>query len=337
MGKSATPGEQIVDALYGMAEWAALERLKFTGGVRFESTDITVNSRNLTTGNAANAGIQQGDLLPSLSATFALRTNLLLRAAWSQTVIRPTYRELGRVEIYDIARLRTYLGNPDLQMSSSANYDLRVEWYPRPGEIISLGVFAKKIDAPIEQRSTQQDNSIVDFANFEEADVQGIEFEVRKNLGTLWDPLDEFTLGFNYAYIQSEVPLSAQEAANRFSGYGSTDKSRPLYDQPEYVVNGDITWDHAPTGTSLTLSGGVVGRRLVLVGLREPDEFQDPAPQIDVFLSQKFGKHWKAKFSAKNLLNPVYQESRDDPRFGPQILESNTRGMTFGLSVSCEF
>ena len=195
----------------------------------------------------------------------------------------------------------------------------------------------KNIDSPIEQRSTQQDNSIVDFANFPEATVQGIEFEARKNLGTLWSPLEQFTLGFNYAYIQSEVPLTAQEKANRFQGYGSSESVRPLYDQPEYVVNGDLTWEYAHSGTAVTLSGGVVGRRLVLVGLREPDEFQDPTPQLDVFVSQKIGKHWKARFSAKNLLNPAYEESRDDPKLGAQVLESYTKGMTFGLSVSCEF
>lgn len=337
LGNFEYTGEQSIDAAYLMADWAALERLKLVGGFRYEHTDITVDSLNLTTGIPANAGIQQSDLLPSLSATFFIRTNLLLRGAWSQTVIRPTYRELGRVEIYDIARLRTYLGNPDLSMSSSDNYDLRLEWYPRSGEIVSVGVFLKNIDSPIEQRSTQQDNSIVDFANFEEAEVRGIEFEARKNLGTLWNPLEEFTLGFNYAYIQSEVPLTAQEQSNRFQGYGGTDKTRPLYDQPQYVINGDLTWEHARSGTAVTLSGGVVGRRLIVVGLREPDEYQDPAPQLDVFVSQKIGKHWKAKFSAKNLLNPSIEESRDHPKFARQVLESNTRGTTFGLSVSCEF
>ena len=337
LGNFAYTGEQMIDAAYLMGEGSLFEWLKLTGGVRHEWTDITVNSRNLTTGVRADAGIEQGDFLPALAATISIRTNLLLRSAWSQTVIRPTYRELGRVEVYDVARLRTYLGNPELEMSSSDNYDLRLEWYPRPGEIISVGGFMKKIDSPIEQRSTQQDNSIVDFANFPEADVWGIEFEARKNLGTLWSPLEQFTLGFNYAYIQSEVPLTEQEKINRFQGYGSADSKRPLYDQPEYVINGDLTWEYPNSGTAITLSGGVVGRRLVLVGLREPDEFQEPSPQLDVFVSQQIGKHWKAKFSAKNLLNPTFEESRDDPKFGRQVLERYTKGMTFGLSLSCDF
>ncbi len=337
LGNFSYTGEQAVDAVYLMGEWALVEWLKLTGGVRHEATDLSVRSKNLTTGTDADAGIEQGDFLPALAATISLRTNLLLRSAWSQTVIRPTYRELGRVEVYDVARLRTYLGNPNLEMSASDNYDLRLEWFPRPGEVISLGGFLKKIDAPIEQRSTQQDNSIVDFANFPEAEVYGIEFEARKSLGTLWSPLEQFTVGLNYAYIQTEVPLTEQEKLNRFQGYGSTDESRPLYDQPEFVVNGDLTWEEPDLGTAITLSGGVVGRRLVLVGLREPDEFQDPAPQLDVFISQKIGKHWKTRFSAKSLLNPVFQESRDDPKFGRQVLESSTKGITFGLSLSAEF
>jgi outer membrane receptor protein involved in Fe transport len=330
-------GEQTISAWYAMVKWSVLEWLEMSGGARLESTDIQVDTINRSKANERfSSEIQSDDLLPGLSSTFSIRSNLLLRAAWSQTVVRPTYREISRAEIYDVAQGRTVIGNQGLTMSSSENYDLRLEWYPREGELISLGVFAKKIASPIEQAAQDINNNFIFYNNYDKADVQGIEFELRENLGSLWEPLHELTLGLNYAYIQSEVPLTPEQQRNRESFLGQFETTRPLFDQPEYVLSTDLTWDHTATGTTLTIAGSVVGRRLVLVGLATPDEFEEPAPQLDVFLAQKIGKHWKAKFTARNLLDPVIQVSQDWEA-GTLPIRSYTRGMTFGLSLACDF
>lgn len=330
-------GEQTIEAAYLMGDWAVLNWLRLVGGARVEQTDISLTGVNQTLNQPLEAGsIQQTDVLPSLSGTISLRENLQLRAAWSQTVVRPTYREIAPVAIYDVAQSRQFLGNPDLVFSESENYDLRLEWFPRPGEIVSLSVFMKQIKSPIELGAEDTSSDILRYFNYEKADVQGVEFEFRKRLDTLWEELDEFTLGFNGAYIQSEVPLTEDQKLNR-RFYGETTTSRPLYDQPEYVINGDLTWDHKPSGTALTISGGVVGRRLVVVGLARPDEYEEPAPQLDVFLSQKLGEHWKLKLSAKNLLDPAYEVTQKWPQGGSVTLKSHTKGMTFGLSLGCEF
>jgi outer membrane receptor protein involved in Fe transport len=110
-----------------------------------------------------------------------------------------------------------------------------------------------------------------------------------------------------------------------------------MYDQPEYVINGDFTWDIKRTGTRITVSGGVVGRRLVVVGLAEPDDFEEPTPQLDVFVTQQLGKNWKLKFSARNLFDPTYEITQEWPSGGRLPVESYTRGMTFGMSLGCAF
>jgi hypothetical protein len=103
------------------------------------------------------------------------------------------------------------------------------------------------------------------------------------------------------------------------------------------VFNTDLTWDHKATGTTFTISGGVVGRRLIVVGLARPDEYEEPAPQLDVFLSQKLGEHWKLKLSAKNLLDPAFEVKQDWGATGSTTVKSYTKGMTFGVSLGCEF
>ena len=330
-------GEQTFQAGYAMGDWSALEWLRLVGGVRYETTDLSIEGMDLDRGIPISPGsIKQNDLLPSVGATIYLRKNLLLRAGWSQTVVRPTYREIAAVDFYDPARNRTYIGNPDLALSESANYDLRLEWFPREGEIIALSAFVKKIKAPIELSGVLSDNSVITYLNYDDADVMGIEGEIRKNLGNIWEPLSDFTIGFNAAYIKSEVALTADQQFNRGLS-GIHDTTRPLYDQPEYVLNGDITWDHKPTGTAITLSGGVVGRRLILVGLAKPDDYEEPAPQLDFFISQRFGKHWKARFSAKNLLDPVYEVTQTWPDIGPLPIRTYDKGMSFGLSLAYDW
>jgi len=256
--------------------------------------------------------------------------------AWSQTVVRPTYREIAEVPIYDIARNRTYLGNPDLTLTSSHNFDLRASWYPRPGEVLSLSLFAKTLDQPIEQSSTRRDNTLVRYANFEEADVYGVEGEFRAGLDRFWGPLAPFTLGFNAAYIESKVPLTTTQQANR-QGYGDFSTTRSLYDQPSYILNADLTWDIERTGTTLTVSGGIVGDRLVLVGLAQPDEFVSPSQELNLFVRQKLSKHWDIRLTARNLLDPAHEVVQTWPEAGTVVLRSYTKGITIGLSMGCEF
>jgi outer membrane receptor protein involved in Fe transport len=331
-------GEQTINAGYLMADWGALDWLELSGGVRFESTDLTVDAFDLSRNvPLAPGAIDQDDWLPSVSAKFHLRENVDLRAAWSGTVVRPTYREIAAVPIYDVARSRVYIGNPELGMAASDNFDLRASWYPRAGEILSASVFAKRIQDPIEQLSITRDNSRVTYENFDEAEVYGVEAELRVGLDRVWEPLKPLNLGVNAAYITSEVPLTETQRTLRQQRLGDNSTHRPLYDQPDYILNADLTWTIEETGTSITLSGGVVGERLVLVSLATPDEFLAPAPELNLFIRQKLGQHWDVRFTAKNLLDPAQEVTQTWPEAGEVVLRSYRKGITFGLSVGCEF
>jgi TonB-dependent receptor len=330
-------GQQTIDGFYGMGEWSVLEWLQIVGGARFERTDLSVTSDNLgTQETASTSAIQQNDILPSLGLVISLRTNLLLRSSWSQTVVRPTYREISDAQIYDTAQGRTYSGNPNLKMSSSENFDLRLEWYPRPGELISLSVFKKIIKNPIEQASLDANNEFIYYNNYDQAEVQGVEFEFRKNLDNLPRLFRDLSIGFNFTYIQSEVARTYEQIYYQTLNVGQASGSRPMFDQPEYIANADLTWDRKAWGTAITVSGGIVGRRLTVVGLATPDEYEEPTPQLDVFISQAIGKHWKLKLSAKNLLNPAYNTTQDWISQTVKV-RSYTKGITYGLSLGCEF
>ena len=44
----------------------------------------------------------------------------------------------------------TFIGNPQVQLSSLDNYDARLDWTPEEGWLISGSVFYKTIDQPIQ-------------------------------------------------------------------------------------------------------------------------------------------------------------------------------------------
>ncbi len=332
-------GKQDVEAVYLMADWAALDWLQLVGGARYETTDLSISGVNQTQLNTPlpSGQIKQGDLLPSLSAKFQIRENIDLRAAWSQTIVRPTYREIAFVPMYDVTQSREVIGNPGLSISESENYDLRLSWYPRPGEIVSVSGFAKTLTAPIELAGINTDNKQVTYLNFEKADVLGFEGEARVGLDRIWKGLKPFTVGVNGAYITSEVPLTGDFKTVRRDLWGDRSESRPLYNQPDFILNGDLTWELEQTRTTVTLSGGVVGENLVLIGYGKPDEYAQPAPELNLFIRQRLGKNWDVRFTAKNLLNPEHQVVQHWPSGDTVLLRSYTKGITFGLSVGCEF
>jgi outer membrane receptor protein involved in Fe transport len=339
LGTVSYDGEQEVSGVYLMADWAALEWLQLIGGARYETTDISIQTTDFQNpANSTSGLIDQSDLLPAVSAIVQISPTVDLRVAYSKTVIRPTYREIADVQIYDVTRLLAIRGNPDLEVSESENYDFRASWYPRPGEVLSASLFAKKIDRPIEL--AQINPQTITYQNYEKADVFGVEGEIRIGLDRIWDELKPFTLGFNGAYITSEVPRDDTQKSRLASVIGAENvtDTRPLFNQPTYILNADLTWDIAKTRTTITLSGGVVGENLVLIGFDNPDEFAQPAPELNFFIRQRIGKHWDVRFTAKNLLNPDIQIAQNDwPSRDNVVVETYTKGITLGLSIGCEF
>jgi outer membrane receptor protein involved in Fe transport len=89
-------------------------------------------------------------LLPSANLSYNLTGKMLIRAAWGKTVNRPEFRELAPFGFYDFNFNLVKKGNELLQSATAGNFDLRWEYYPSPGEVVSIGVFYKEFTDPIE-------------------------------------------------------------------------------------------------------------------------------------------------------------------------------------------
>jgi TonB-dependent receptor len=339
---------QAITASYLMANFKLFPQLKLTGGTRFENTNIQIKGADnlpgsLFPGFTGLSKIQQLDLLPAVGATFELAKDVNLRFSWSQTLARPSFKEMGPVLTQDFGDSTYFVGNPFLQLSSINNYDFRAEWFPRAGEVISVGLFFKEIDAPIEQITFGEANTgtFLKYVNSDLGQIWGWEVEFRKRLDQMHAVLKDFSVFFNFTQIQSQVTLSEQQIEVR-NDSGIPGDTRPLQGQPAYVLNTGLNYDNAEykfyagvyfnvSGEFLYAAGGgnVPGEAL-------PDVYEQPFPSLDFNLTQGLTDNWKMTFRGKNMLNPFYRltQTLNGTEYDTYTY---TKGWDLSLNVSYSF
>jgi len=332
--------ESGVRATYAMLDMPLNEKLRLIGGVRLESTDLQVHSESdlasSVTGLTTNdSKIVQTDILPAAGLIWAIQTNMNLRAHFSQTVARPSFRELAAYRSYDPLLDELLDGNPSLDMSAINNYDVRWEWFFRPGEIVSVSLFYKTLENAIERQFLDVSGDLITFDNRKKASVYGVEFEGRKNLGFIDPMLDVFSVGGNVSLIGSETELTDDEYEQKRQRVRGAKRTRQLYDQSPYIINLDLNYDNPYSGTSAGLVLNVAGPRITIASYKTEDVYEQPAPMLDFILSQRLGRHLTMKFAAKNLLNPTFKRTYGEDT--DLFYSSYKKGMSFGLSLNYEF
>jgi TonB-dependent receptor len=275
------------------------------------------------------------DLLPAVSANFQLMQDVNLRFAWSQTLARPSFKEMGPVVTQDFSDSTIFIGNPFLKLSSVNNYDFRAEYFPRAGEVLAASLFYKDLKRPIEQVIfALGQTQFFKYENSPEAQIWGLEVEARKRLDQLNPLLKNFSINFNFTYIQSQVTLTQQQTSEReIRGFPGT---RPLQGQPLYIINSGLSYDDQELGFYAGLFYNVTGPLLYAAGLDLPDIYEQPAPTLDFNLTQSLADQWKMTFRGKNLLNPIVRQTITYAGTEYDFL-SYTKGFDLSLSVTYGF
>ena len=328
--------EQQVIASYAMAELKLFPQLTLTGGARFENTNLQVRGAVSDAFPNPNSDIQQLDLLPAAAATFQLMPEVNLRFAWSQTLARPSFKEMGPVITQDFSDSQIFIGNPRLLLSSVNNYDFRAEYFPRAGEVLAFSLFYKDIQKPIEQTIEQAgDTQFFKYINNPNGTLWGVELEARKRLDQCHAYLKNFAINFNFTYIQSEVALTASQIKkNQDVGIGDT--TRPMQGQPTYIINSGLSYDDQERGFYAGLFYNVTGPLLYAAGTLLPDLYEQPAPSLDFNLTQSFADQWSLTFRGKNLLNPIFRQTMTYA--GQEVTYySYTKGFDLSMSVNYSF
>ena len=321
-GGSYTAEDRLL-AGYAMVDYALTSRLRLVAGARVEQSDVTVTAEP-TIGDPVVADPSYTDLLPSAALNYQLGENHVLRLAASQTLARPEYRELANVTYRDVLGGDAVLGNAALERTLIQNFDLRWEWYLQPGEVISVGVFAKHFDHPIERVYLGTSGTrLISFLNAESARNLGIELEVRRNLGWLAAPLAGFTAFGNVTLMDSQVDFGQGTGVN-------IEDDRAMVGQSPYVVNLGLTWATGGSGLSATALFNVQGRRIASAGEAPlPSVYEESRSVLDLSLRLPIGNGVALKADARNLLDEPYEYTQ-----GTVVRDYWRTGRTFGLGIS---
>lgn len=240
-GESALPYESDDDvrAFYGMVDLPVTPWFRLVGGLRHEDWKLNLyqGTREVTLGVPTRR--RTSDDLLSANLTFSLSDRQNLRVAAYQTVARPDPRELAPDYYIAVTGDCANRGNPLLRSSRIMNGDLRWEFYPRAGELISVSAFHKDFADPIGELLTfpGSSNCTTEYFNLETAQVTGTELELRRALEFLPGVLGRLAIGINLTLVDSRSVYRADSTVTRtFRLQGQSDRLANLnviYSDPE--------------------------------------------------------------------------------------------------------
>ena len=279
-------------------------KLGIHAGVRFEHNDMELisNSRDYEKSESSRH-YKTDDVFPSLNTTYKISDQHQVRLSYGRSINRPEFREVSSSVYYDFDLASNVQGNTELKNCYVDNLDLRYEWYPSRGELISLAVFYKHFDSPIEWTYTVAGGTdlIYSYKNAKSANNYGVELDIRKNLGFIG--LKDFSWSFNGALIKSKVQFEK----------GAKEEGRPMQGQSPYLINTGIFYKNEPLKMDIALLYNRIGKRIIGVGRSEgstgddsnsrvPHSYEMPRNTIDLSLAKKFGDHLELKLNVRDLL-----------------------------------
>jgi hypothetical protein len=338
-GNVAQPydADEKVNALYAMVDTDILPHVRLVAGARSEdwSIDLFDGGRDrFAVDTSKHATLRRNrDLLWSANATVALSDRMNLRLAAFTSVARPDTRELSLDEYTDIIGNCSTIGNPNLQRSTVINGDARWEFYPRPGEVISVSGFYKDFTAPIIRVVMGRNGCTYSYDNATSARNFGAEVDIRQNLTYLPGLLSKLGVGLNYTYVESRVTISPQ--------FGVYDPNLALEGQSPYVANASLTYA-GERGLSVALLYNVFGDRIVRYGFRSSggaDAAQGPnivergRGTFDAKLQRPVGAGFTFSVAAKNLTDAPVKLTQKI-KTGLVATGSSKPGVTLQVGVS---
>lgn len=293
-------------------------------GGRYETYKQTTDTFSLQgSGGAVQSLIDEDSFLPSLGVNWFVTDSQQVRFAVSQTVARPDFKEAANATFYDNEFNFRVRGNPFLEISDILNADLRWEWYLSEMDSLSVALFYKDMDKPIErvvQAASGTAGNSRTFQNSDSGELYGVEVDGRFEF-PLGDGYDQsLFVAFNGAYIESEVSAANQEV-------------RALQGQPEYTANLIFGFDSISAGHQLTLLLNQNGKSIADVGVSgQPDVFFEPRLDLNMVYRFNMSDSLTLKAKLENLLDEEVKYSQ-----GGQVFQVYRRGSSVQLGFDWQF
>ncbi|BAO75856.1 TonB-dependent receptor [Winogradskyella sp. PG-2] len=202
--------EENVFAGYAMASQKVSNKLTVLAGLRIENTSITAKGNQIADEEDLEGTVTEEssytNVLPSVHLKYDLNPRTVLRFAWTNTLARPNYQDL--VPSVDVVGgdEEIFLGNPELDPTTSMGFDLMAEYYFKSVGILSGGLFYKDIQDFIYTSQFEDADTGFDVfqpQNGDGASIFGAEIAFQRQLDFLPGFAKNFSIYLNYTYLTS--------------------------------------------------------------------------------------------------------------------------------------
>ncbi len=325
-----------VYAAYGQGSYR-MGDLTVLAGLRYERTEVSSDAKRNTGGVLTPVSNSGGydSWMPSVHLEWKARENLIVRAAWTNTIGRPDFSSLAATESvnFDGSQPTLSRGNPSLKARESEGFDLSVEFYPRDG-LVSLALFSKDIKneiftlTAVENLDVGRGVEAVTVStprNAQSATIKGLEFAVQQAFTFLPAPFDGFGFNGNVTLLDTKFTFLTK-AGPRVTG---------LYQQPDITTNESIYYQRGPF--EARVSHNYIGGFLETINDTIPnaDQYWKGRHLFDASVSWRFRDHFTVFAEAQNLSNTGRQEVTGPGRRNLQ--EWANYGRTYWLGVAASF
>ncbi len=314
-----------VDSAYISVESEIGDNFEITAGIRQEDGLQQVNTFDLFTGidTTIDKSIEEDYTLPSMTLTYLpeFDENLQIRLGLSQTIARPTFRELSPTLFIDVDTDRVIAGSLYLQNSEIDNIDLRAEYYFGLNQFLTGGIFYKEILNPIEEIVNESGDLIItSYQNVPMAEITGFEIEYEQIFEAIMDSNNDLIVKFNYTDTESEVIVNPGDTYINSLGTSvnaqnllANGRDTRLQGQSDSIANFQIGLDNLQDQSEATLIVNYVSDRVRARGIDVlPDIIEEPPLSVDFTYSRVLSySNYDLKLSLelRNLLDEEYYAS----------------------------
>jgi len=350
LGPQTYDGTQDIHAGFLNLQYAFNPKFTITAGLRGEQINQYIEWSTSLDPSGDQSEFDTFEIVSSLSAKYALNNKQNVKFAASKTYTLPQFKERALFQFEEVTQV--YFGNPSLYASTDYNVDVKWELFPKLTELISLGLFGKIIQNPINSVTVNSATNDISYVNSgDQATAFGAEFELRKNLFERETELEDYfakenlTLGFNMSYMTSDQDLNAEKVITETTAAGilplsvdfSNDSDR-LSGASDLLLNGDLSYYKAfnkDKNILATLAYNYFSDRIYALGTEGKGNLVDKGfGTLDFVVKTNFNKHIGVSLTAKNLLNPEigrFQENQE------VTVLSYKKGQNIKLSLTYNF
>ena len=311
--------------------------LKWEAGLRYETTDTTINANTNQPGDTVVFQKTENDyaeLLPSASLRIKLNETDRLILSAARTVRRPDFNRLSPAVLREEFGDSDFVGNPNLQPEKAWGVDAGFERRLGRRGVVGINAFYRDVTDLVEETNTGRVGSggagtfVYTVDNVGDGQVWGVEFDLSTPLDFVG--LDSTGVFLNYSWLDSAVDDAFGE--RRFNA------------QSDYVLNFGFTQDiptwGAAFGATYRKQGDAESRVLA-------EEVKTSyGADLEVFLEKRIFSNTVLRLTGSNLLDSSKDEvfdkfenadAQEDRDYDEYELETESAGPVYQLVLRIAF